>query len=193
MHNIDVMHQECNVIESIVSTCMDITGKTKDNFKSRRDIADVSNRPSLELDERGDKPRAPFVLKVKDRKEVMRWMKILKFSYGYATGLKRCVNVMVGKIHGLKSHDYHIIMERLLPVMLRGYLDDEIWEALAELSYFYRQLCAKEIKKDMMEKLEKEISVLICKLEKIFPPGWFNLMQYLLVHIPYEAKVDGPV
>jgi hypothetical protein len=88
MHKIDVMHQECNVIESIVSTCMDITGKTKDNFKARRDIADVSNRPSLELDERGDKPRAPFILKVKDRKEVMRWMKILKFSYGYVTGLK---------------------------------------------------------------------------------------------------------
>jgi hypothetical protein len=88
MHKIDVMHQECNVIESIVSTCMDITGKTKDNFKARRDIADVSNRPSLELDEKGDKPRAPFILKVKDRKEVMRLMKILKFSYGYVTGLK---------------------------------------------------------------------------------------------------------
>jgi hypothetical protein len=45
----------------------------------------------------------------------------------------------------------------------------------------------------MMEKLEKEIPVLICKLEKIFPPEWFNPMQHLLVHIPYEAKVDGPV
>jgi hypothetical protein len=45
----------------------------------------------------------------------------------------------------------------------------------------------------MMEKLEKEISVLICKLEKIFPPGWFNPMQHLLVHIPYGAKVGSPV
>jgi hypothetical protein len=104
------------------------------------------------------------------------------------------VNVKAGKIHGLKSHDYHIIMERLLHVMLRGYLDDDIFEALAELSYFYRQLCAKEIiyiyiyiYVCMMEKLEKEISVLICKLEKIFPPRWFNSMQHLLIHIPYEA------
>jgi hypothetical protein len=48
-------------------------------------------------------------------------------------------------------------------------------------------------KKDMMEKLEKEIPVLICKLEKIFPPGWFNPMQPLLIHIPYEAKVDDPL
>jgi hypothetical protein len=45
----------------------------------------------------------------------------------------------------------------------------------------------------MMEKLKKEISVLICKLEKIFSLGWFNLMQHLLIHIPYEAKVGGPL
>jgi hypothetical protein len=103
--------------------------------------------PVISIDERGGKPRAPFCLKVKDRKEVMRWMKRLKFPDGYAAGLKRCVNVKTGKIHVLKSHDYHIIIERLLPIMLRGYLDDDIWEALADLSYFYRQLCVKEIKK----------------------------------------------
>jgi hypothetical protein len=40
--------------------------------------------------------------------------------------------------------------------------------------------------------IEKEIRVLLCKLEKIFPPGWFNPIQYLLVHLPYEAKICGP-
>jgi hypothetical protein len=69
MHNIDVMHQECNVAKSIVSTCLDITGKTKDNFKARRDIGVVCNHPSLELDERGGKPCAPFVLKVNIKTE----------------------------------------------------------------------------------------------------------------------------
>jgi hypothetical protein len=66
-------------------------------------------------------------------------------------------------------------------------------KALAELSFFYRQLCAREIKKEMMERLEKEIPMLLCKLEKIFPPGWFNPMQYLLIHLSYEAKVVRPV
>jgi hypothetical protein len=126
MHNIDIMHQEHNVAESIISTCLNIMGKTKDNFKARRDIADICNLPSLELNERGGKRRAPFCLKVKDSKEVMRWMKRLKFPNGYAAGVKRCVNVTAGKIHGLKSNDYQIIMERLLPIMLRGYLDDDI-------------------------------------------------------------------
>jgi hypothetical protein len=112
----------------------------------------------------------------------------LKFPYGYAAGFRRAVNLDTGKLSGVKSHDYHIFMERLIPMIFYGYLDDDVWMALAELSHFYRQLCAKEIKKDMMEKLKDEISMLLYKLEKIFPLGWFNPMQHLLIHLPYEAK-----
>jgi hypothetical protein len=57
-------------------------------------------------------------------------------------------------------------MERLLPVMFRGFVKNDVWKALAELIYFYRHICAKEIKKEMMEKLEQQISILVCKLEK---------------------------
>jgi hypothetical protein len=84
-------------------------------------------------------------------------------------------------------------MKWLLPNMLWGYMHQDVWKMLAELSYFYRQLCAKEIKKEMMEKLGNEILVLLCKLEKIFPPRWFNPMQHLLIHLPYEAKIGGPM
>jgi hypothetical protein len=120
-------------------------------------------------------------------------MKGLKFSDGYTTGLRRFVNMVTGKLIGLKSHDYHIIMERLMPVIFWGYFDNAVWTVLLELSYFYRQLCAKEITVEMMQKLEKEILVLLCKMEKFFPPGFFNPMQHLLIHLPYEAKVGGPV
>ena len=71
-----------------------------------------------------------------------------------------------GKLIGLKSHDFHILMERIIPIMFRGYMPDAMWQAIATLSYFYRQICAKEISKNMMEKLEKEIPMLLCKLEK---------------------------
>jgi hypothetical protein len=192
MHNIDIMHQERNIGESILSICMSFTDKTKDNHKTRKDLALLCNRPSLELKSRGGKSRAPFCLKARDRKEVLIWLKNLKFPYGYATSFRRAVNLDTRKLSGVKSHDYHIFMERLIPMMFHGYLDDNVWTTLAELSHFYKQLCAKEIKKDIMEKLEEEIPVLLCKLEKIFPTGWFNPMQHLLVHLPYEAKIGGP-
>jgi hypothetical protein len=71
IHNIDVMHQERNMGESIISTCMDLIGKTKDNIKARKDLAELCNRPTLELFKSGGKPRASFSLKANQRKEVM--------------------------------------------------------------------------------------------------------------------------
>jgi hypothetical protein len=67
-----------------------------------------------------------------------------------------------------------------------GFLPKNIWQCLAELSFFYRQLCAKELSKDVRS-LEENVSVLLCKLEKIFPPGFFNVMEHLIIHLPYEA------
>jgi hypothetical protein len=45
----------------------------------------------------------------------------------------------------------------------------------------------------MMQKLEKEIPVILYKMEKFFPPRVFNPMQHLLIYLPYEAKVGGSV
>jgi hypothetical protein len=75
-----------------------------------------------------------------------------------------------------------------MSVMFWGYFDDAVWIVLAKLNYFYRQLCAKEIMVEMIQMLE-EISVLLCKMGKNFPPGFFNQMQHLLICLPYEAKV----
>jgi hypothetical protein len=33
----------------------------------------------------------------------------------------------------------------------------------------------------------------VMQARKIFPPRFFNPMEHLLIHIPYEAKVGGPV
>jgi hypothetical protein len=80
-----------------------------------------------------------------------------------------------------------------MPVMFCGYFKPSLWKMFAELSYFYGQICAKQVSKAMMQWLEKEIAVLICKMETIFPLGWFNVMQHLLMHLPWEARVGGPV
>jgi hypothetical protein len=53
-------------------------------------------------------------------------------------GFRRAVNLESGKLSGVKSHDYHIFMERLVCVIFRGYLNDDVWKALAKLRHFYR-------------------------------------------------------
>jgi hypothetical protein len=91
----------------------------------------------------------------------------------------------------MKSYDYHIWIERLLPTMVRGYVPEHVWLVLTELSYFFRQLCAKGLSRTVIADLERMASVLLCKLEKIFPPGFFNPMQHLILHLPYEARMGG--
>jgi hypothetical protein len=43
------MHQERNVAESIISMCLNIKGKTKDNINARKDLADICDCPRLEV------------------------------------------------------------------------------------------------------------------------------------------------
>ena len=86
------------------------------------------------------------------------------------------MNLSTMRVLGMKSHDYHIWIERLLPSMVRGYVPENVWKVLALLSFFFCQLCAKEVSVKVVEELEKAAFLLLCKLEKIFPPSFFLSM-----------------
>jgi hypothetical protein len=74
----------------------------------------------------------------------------LKFLNRYAANIKWAVNIDTDKLNGLKSHGYHIFIERLMLVMFYGYFKSDLWKMFAKLSYFYRQICAKQVSKAMM-------------------------------------------
>jgi hypothetical protein len=65
------------------------------------------------------------------------------------------VNLSTLRVLGMKSHDLHIRIERILPAMVRGYVPEHVWLALSELSYFFRQLYAKELFWTMIADLER--------------------------------------
>ncbi|KAH7833133.1 hypothetical protein Vadar_003384 [Vaccinium darrowii] len=44
-----------------------------------------------------------------------------------------------------------------------------------------------------LDKLEENIAIVLCKLEKIFPPAFFDVMVHLAIHLPREIKLGGPV
>ena len=168
-----------------------------DNPKARVDLATLCDRPKLEMLPPRDgkpwkRPKADYVLEKKHMTEVIQWMQMLKFPDGYAANLRRGANLETGRVLGMKSHDYHIWIERLLSSMVRGYVPENVWKVLAELSFFFRQLCAKEVSVKVVEELEKAAPLLLCKLEKIFPPGFFLSMQHLILHLPSEARMGGP-
>ncbi|XP_074577237.1 uncharacterized protein LOC141833653 [Curcuma longa] len=194
-HNLDVMHIEKNVFDNLINTVMDIPGKTKDNLNARKDMRLICKRPSLDVDEnsRGPKPKAIYTLNREQRRIVCEWLKSLKFPDGYVSNIGRCVDLKEYKLIGMKSHDCHIFMERLIPIAFKELLPNFVWAAISELSIFLHDLCSTVLRHSHMETLEKNIPIILCNLERIFPPSFFDSMEHLLVHLPYEAKVGGPV
>jgi hypothetical protein len=198
-HNIDVMHTEKNISEALWSTIMD-TEKSKDNIKARIDQQEWCDRPNLDPQPPGvkgprwTKRKAPFCPSRTERREIFQWIvDCLFFPDGYAANWMRGANLETLRVHGLKSHDYHVWLERIMPIMIRGYVDEQTWLVLAELSYFFRQLCAKELDREVVKKLDKQAPELLCKLEMLLPPGFFNPMQHMILHLPKEALLGSTV
>lgn len=153
-HNLDVMHIEKNVFDNVFHTVMDVKGKTKDNVKARRDLGEYCKRRKLEaqdvVNSKGEKrtlkPNAPFVLPKEKRKLICEWVKKLKFPDGYASNLGRCVDLKECKLFGMKSHDCHVFMQRLLPAVFKDLLPLNVWNVITELSQFFRDLCSTTLK-----------------------------------------------
>jgi hypothetical protein len=103
LHNIDLMQQERNIVESIMSMCLDVTSFTKDNVNARKDLVDLCDCPNMEakLNARGNlrRTKAPYSLKPIERKDVLRWLKTLKFLDYYAVNINRAVNVSTSKLN----------------------------------------------------------------------------------------------
>jgi hypothetical protein len=97
------------------------------------------------------------------------------------------------KVFGLKTHDCHVIFQRLLPLVIRDLLPKKVCEPLIGLSSFFVKLCSKELSVEELDRLDHQIAKILCKLEQVFPPSFFDVMMHLPIHLAYKAKVAGPV
>ncbi|KAL0325330.1 UNVERIFIED_CONTAM: hypothetical protein Sradi_5102300 [Sesamum radiatum] len=194
-HNLDVMHIEKNVFDNIFNTVMDIKGKSKDNLNARKDLAIICNRPELQVDERrlNVMPKAVYTLTKDQKRKVCEWVKCLRFPDGYASNLSRCVDMMELRLHGMKSHDCHIFMQKLIPVAFREMVPEHVWSALTEVSLMFQVLRSTTLDIRKVQELEDSVAIIMCNLEKVFSPAFFDSMEHLILHLPYEARMGGPV
>ena len=141
-HNLDVMHIEKNICEALIGTILNIVGKTKDAIKDRLDLEDLGIKEELQFREDGEMPRARYTLSTKQKEAFCKFLQELKFPDGFASNISRCVNADGTKIQGLKTHDCHVLLQRIFPAAMRGFLDNDIYVAIAELGKFFRELCS---------------------------------------------------
>ncbi|CAL9017711.1 unnamed protein product, partial [Prunus brigantina] len=173
-----------------------IEGKTKDTIKARLDLEKMGIRRGLWMKRDSHKARrdlAFFSMTPNDKKEFLKFVSTVKFPDGYASNIARCVNVDGGRFTGLKSHDCHVFMQRLLPVGIRHLLPKDEVKPIVLLSRFFSQLSAKTLRRTDVNKLRHDIVQVLCKFEMIFPPAFFTSMIHVMVHLPEEALLAGPV
>ncbi|GJZ26862.1 hypothetical protein Tco_0571115 [Tanacetum coccineum] len=166
-HNLDVMHIEKNVLESILNTLL-MNDKSKDTAKARQDLKSLGIRSGLWLGQNKNgkcsKPQAAYSFTPADRKKFCQFIKGVKLPDGFGSYFKHKSPILDTNITGLKSHDCHIMMQRLLPYDFRQYLPRD----------------------------SKVIDIL-CNLELIYPPAFFDIMIHLVIHLPLEAIFGGPI
>ncbi|WMV07906.1 hypothetical protein MTR67_001291 [Solanum verrucosum] len=194
--NLDVMHIEKNYFDNLFNTVMDVIGKTKDNVKARLDLPEHCRRPELRLQESANnkllKPKASYSFTMEQKRKICEWVESLKMPDGHASNLGKRVDIERGILHGMKSHDCHVFMEQLLPIAFCG-LPENIWKPMAEISLFFKDLCSSTLRVENLVRMAKSIVVISNKLEKILPPGFFDVMEHLPIHLVHEALLGGPV
>ncbi|XP_021823343.1 uncharacterized protein LOC110764642 [Prunus avium] len=159
-HNLDVMHVEKNICESIIGTLLLTKGKSKDDIKSRKDLENMGIRKYLHPKKTGKRfylSAAPHTLSKKE-KETFCWrLANLKLPDGYGSNIENCISLEDSKIFGHKSHDYHMLMQQLLSVALRGLLPKDPRTAIFRLCAFFNELCQRAVDRNKLEKLEEDI------------------------------------
>ncbi|GJR99798.1 hypothetical protein Tco_0316307 [Tanacetum coccineum] len=195
-HNLDIMHIEKNVLETILNTLL-MNDKSKDIAKARQDLQRLGIRSGLWLGQTKNgkylKPQAAYSFTPENQKKFCQFIKGVKLPDGFGSCFKHKVTDNDTNITGLKSHDCHIMMQRLLPYGLQNYLPDKIAKPIIELCSLFKQICSATLMEDDMLKAQIKVVDILCDLELIYPPALFDIMIHLVIHLPLEALEGGPI
>jgi hypothetical protein len=195
-HNLDSMHIQKNVFDNIVNTILDVDKKSKDNVNARLDLKRLKIRAELHIDETQDKPNLPeakYYMSPLQKRRFCRVIKNTRFPDGHASNLFHKVRLEENRLVGLKSHDCHIVMQEIFTLAAMKTLPEEVALPLSKLCNYFKLTCAKVINVKVIEKLEEEIPEIMCQLEKVFLPTFFDIMEHLVIHLASEVRLAGPV
>ena len=165
-------------------------------MKARKDLQDLNIREELWLkkttNNKYEKPHASYTFTKEECKSFCQFIYSVRVPDGYTSNISRCVTNN-HKLKGMKSHDCHVLLHKILSVAILPYLTKNIRGTLIELCQFFQKICAKTIRISDIEELKQGIVIILCKLEKIFPPSFFTIMVHLCVHLPDQVLQGGPV
>ncbi|XP_025616786.1 uncharacterized protein [Arachis hypogaea] len=167
-YNLDVMHIEKNIVDSIVGTLLDIPGKTKDHVKARYDLKEmgIQKNPHPKNTKDGKRTklaRACFSMTKGEKSIFCGVLKKTKLPDESASNISRCVQQEERKLYCYKTHDAHFMLHYLLQIPIKSILPDHVAILLVPLCSFFRQLCQKEIFLEGINGVDSKIVETLCQ------------------------------
>ncbi|KAL0554080.1 hypothetical protein IC582_007991 [Cucumis melo] len=147
------MHIEKNICMNILDTLLDIPEKSKDGLNARCDLVHLKIQPKL-APINGEKkifiPSACYTLTKEEKRCVLKTLSEVKVSEGYvsegySSNVKNLVSMTDLKLNGLKSHDYHVLLQQLFPIAIRSVLPKHVRYAITRLCIFFNLICNKVV------------------------------------------------
>ena len=154
--------------DSLLGTLLNITGKTNDKIGTRLDLIEIGVQKELapELSEkRTYLPPACFKLTKEEKCVLCQCLFDVKVPGGYSYNIRAPVDMKELKLVELKSHDYHTLIQHLLPITIRSILLKNIRYTITRLYMFFNSLCCKVIDVSSLDQLENEIIETLCMFE----------------------------
>ena len=136
-------------------------------------------------------PPAHYTLTKDEKHGVLKTLSEVRVPEGYASNIKILVSMTDLKLNGLKSHDCHVVLQQLFPIVIRSMLPKHVRYVITRLCIFFNLVCNNVVDVQQLKKLEEDIMVTVCLLQKYFPPSFFTITMYLTVHIAREVKLCG--
>ncbi|GJZ06476.1 hypothetical protein Tco_0540269 [Tanacetum coccineum] len=129
--------------------------KSIDTTKARQDLKNLGIRSELWLGQNKNgkcsKPHARYSFTPDNIKKFCQFIKGVKLLDRFGSNFKHKVADNDSNITGMKSHDYHIMMQRLLPYGLQHYLHIDVAKPIIELCSFFKQICSRTLMEDDMD------------------------------------------
>jgi hypothetical protein len=137
------------------------------------------------------KPAAPYVLNDKEFKVFATTIESIKTSSRHSSNLGK--HIRSKKFGGLKSHDYHVLMQQPLSLGLRGLLQPGPRKPVMRMCKVFRRLYTKVYNPAEFDSLQADVAESMALLEMEFPPSFFDIMTLLLYHLVQELDLCSPV
>ena len=147
--------------------------------------------PEFHPAEDGSFPPPNWVWSTEEYDDVIDILANICTPFGYGSSFWYKFNDR--KFVGFKMHDYHNLLHKLLPILVRDNLIAEIRRTIYKLAELFRSVCSKEIKVVNIWKRKVKAVEVLCEMEMHFPISVFNLQFDNIMHVVEEVELASLV